>query len=268
LGAVSTGSHDLSSLRTGIMSGAPCPVHLMQQVRETLHVPEVTITYGMTETSPVSTQSLPDDTLERRVSTVGRVHPHVEIKIVDPETGSIRPRGCVGELCTRGYSVMLGYWRNEAATAEAIDAARWMHTGDVAVMDDDGYVQIAGRIKDMIIRGGENIYPREIEEYIQTHPDVAEAQVVGLPSERYGEEVVAFVKLQPGSTESIEALDAHCRGAIATYKIPAYWRIVAEFPMTVTGKVQKGRLREAAIREITEAPTDPAGMKHDVATTN
>src|ERR1044071_4233797 len=185
---------DLTSLRTGIMAGSPCPVEVMKQVQSSMHIPEVTICYGMTETSPVSTQSSWDDPLERRVSTVGRVHPHVEIKIVDPETGAIVPRGTPGELCTRGYSVMLGYWNNEQATREAIDAAGWMHTGDVATMDAEGYVNIVGRIKDMIIRGGENVYPREVEEYLLTHPDVVDAQVIGVPSERYGEEVMAWVR--------------------------------------------------------------------------
>jgi Acyl-CoA synthetases (AMP-forming)/AMP-acid ligases II len=241
---------DLSSLRTGIMAGSPCPVEVMKQVQSSMHVPEVTICYGMTETSPVSTQSSWDDPLERRVSTVGRVHPHVEIKIVDPETGAIVPRGVAGELCTRGYSVMLGYWGNEEATREAIDEAGWMHTGDLATADADGYVNIVGRIKDMIIRGGENVYPREVEEYLYTHPAVLDVQVIGVPSAKYGEEVMAWVKRRPGRDVSGEELAAFCRGRIATFKIPAYWKFVDEFPTTVTGKVQKFRMREVAVTEL------------------
>jgi fatty-acyl-CoA synthase len=241
---------DLSSLRTGIMAGSPCPVEVMKQVQSSMHVPEVTICYGMTETSPVSTQSSWDDPLERRVSTVGRVHPHVEIKIVDPETGAIVPRGVAGELCTRGYSVMLGYWGNEEATREAIDEAGWMHTGDLATADADGYVNIVGRIKDMIIRGGENVYPREVEEYLYTHPAVLDVQVIGVPSAKYGEEVMAWVKRRPGRDVSGEELTAFCRGRIATFKIPAYWKFVDEFPTTVTGKVQKFRMREVAVTEL------------------
>jgi fatty-acyl-CoA synthase len=241
---------DLSSLRTGIMAGSPCPVEVMKQVQSSMHVPEVTICYGMTETSPVSTQSSWDDPLERRVSTVGRVHPHVEIKIVDPETGAIVPRGVPGELCTRGYSVMLGYWGNEEATRDAIDDARWMHTGDLATADAEGYVNIVGRIKDMIIRGGENVYPREIEEYLYTHPAVLDVQVIGVPSAKYGEEVMAWVKRKPGRDVSSEELTAFCRGRIATFKIPAYWKFVDEFPTTVTGKVQKFRMREVAVAEL------------------
>jgi fatty-acyl-CoA synthase len=204
----------------------------------------------MTETSPVSTQSLTDDPLDKRVSTVGRIHPHVEIKIVDPTTGEIVPRREPGELCTRGYSVMLGYWNNLEATSEAIDAARWMHTGDLATMDDEGYVNIVGRIKDMIIRGGENVYPREIEEFLYTHPDISDVQVIGVPSARYGEEVMAWVKLREGATASDEDLAAFCRGKIATYKIPRYWKFVDGFPMTVTGKIQKFRMRELAVEEL------------------
>ena len=243
-------NYDLSSLRTGIMAGSPCPVEVMKKVQSLMHMPEVTICYGMTETSPVSTQSLRDDPLEKRVSTVGRIHPHVEIKIVHPETGVIVPRGTPGELCTRGYSVMLGYWDNEQATREAIDAARWMHTGDLATMDDEGYVNIVGRIKDMIIRGGENIYPREVEEFLYTHPDVIDAQVIGVPSERYGEEVMAWVRLRPGATVRGPDLAEYCRGRIATYKIPRYWKFVDEYPMTVTGKIQKFRMREMAVAEL------------------
>jgi fatty-acyl-CoA synthase len=241
---------DLTSLRTGIMAGSPCPVEVMKKVQSVMHMPEVTICYGMTETSPVSTQSLLDDPIEKRVSTVGRVHPHVEIKIVDAETGQIVPHGTPGELCTRGYSVMLGYWDNDAATHEAIDSAGWMHTGDLATMDSEGYVNIVGRIKDMIIRGGENVYPREVEEYLLTHPDVVDAQVIGVPSERYGEEVMAWVRARPDSALTADALTLFCKGRIATYKIPAYWRFVDSFPMTVTGKIQKFRMREHAIAEL------------------
>ena len=241
---------DLTSLRTGIMAGSPCPVEVMKKVQSVMHMPEVTICYGMTETSPVSTQSLLDDPLEKRVSTVGRVHPHVEIKIVDPETGRIVEHGTPGELCTRGYSVMLGYWNNSDATRQAIDEAGWMHTGDLATMDADGYVNIVGRIKDMIIRGGENIYPREVEEYLLTHPDVVDVQVIGVPSERYGEEVMAWVRARASSDLSGAVLTRYCAGKVARYKIPAYWRFVDSFPMTVTGKVQKFRMREMAIAEL------------------
>ena len=241
---------DLTSLRTGIMAGSPCPVEVMKKVQSVMHIPEVTICYGMTETAPVSTQSLLDDPIEKRVSTVGRVHPHVEIKIIDAETGHVVPHGTTGELCTRGYSVMLGYWNDETATRAAIDAAGWMHTGDLATMDAEGYVNIVGRIKDMIIRGGENIYPREIEEYLLTHADVIDAQVIGVPSERYGEEVMAWVRARPDSGLTTDALSAFCKGRIATYKIPSYWRFVDSFPMTVTGKIQKFRMREMAIAEL------------------
>jgi fatty-acyl-CoA synthase len=241
---------DYSTLRTGIMAGAPCPVEVMRKVQSVMHMPAVTIAYGMTETSPVSTQSSTDDPLELRVSTVGRVHPHVEIKIVDPNDGQIVRRGEPGELCTRGYSVMLGYWGNEQATRESIDAARWMHTGDLATMDDAGYVNIVGRIKDMIIRGGENVYPREVEEFLYTHPDISDVQVIGIPSERYGEEVMAWVKLRPDADVDGEALMAFCRGRIATFKIPRYWKFVDGFPMTVTGKIQKFKMREQASAEM------------------
>jgi fatty-acyl-CoA synthase len=241
---------DLSSLRTGIMAGSPCPVEVMRRVQSEMHMPEVTICYGMTETAPVSTQSSTDDPLEKRVSTVGRIHPHVEIKIVDASTGAIVPRGQAGELCTRGYSVMLGYWNNPEATRQAIDPARWMHTGDLATMDALDYVNIVGRIKDMIIRGGENIYPREIEEFLYTHPGVSDVQVIGVPSERYGEEVMAWVKLRDGEQLTDEALTAFCRGKIATYKIPRYWKFVDGFPMTVTGKIQKFKMRETAVSEL------------------
>jgi fatty-acyl-CoA synthase len=241
---------DLSSLRTGVMAGSPCPIETMKSVRTAMHMEEVTICYGMTETSPVSTQSSVDDPVDKRVTTVGRVHPHLEIKVVDPATGRIAPRGTPGEQCTRGYSVMLGYWDDDEATRAAIDPAGWMHTGDLAVMDDEGYVSIVGRIKDVIIRGGENIYPRELEEFLLTVPDVVEAYVIGVPSARYGEEVMAWVKLREGSSADGDALADVCRGAIATFKIPRYWKLVDEFPMTVTGKIQKYRMREAAIEEL------------------
>jgi fatty-acyl-CoA synthase len=244
------GRFDFSTLRTGIMAGSPCPVEVMKKVQSRMNMTEVTICYGMTETSPVSTQSTIDDPLDKRVSTVGRVHPHAEIKIVDPLTGGVVPRGEPGELCSRGYMVMLGYWNNEAATREAIDAARWMHTGDLATMDEDGYVSIVGRIKDMVIRGGENIYPREIEEFLYTHPDVADVQVIGVPSERYGEEVMAWVHAREGAEVTGEQLEQYCRGRIASYKIPRYWKFVDGFPMTVTGKVQKYKMRETAIDEL------------------
>ncbi|MGI8561983.1 MAG: AMP-binding protein [Candidatus Dormibacter sp.] len=244
------GSYDFSSLRTGIMAGSPCPVEVMKKVTSRLNMPEVTICYGMTETSPVSTQSLTDDPLDKRVSTVGRVHPHVEVKIIDAADGRIVPRGAPGELCTRGYSVMLGYWNNEVATREAIDAARWMHTGDLATMDQDGYVNIVGRIKDVIIRGGENIYPREVEEFLYAHPDISDVQVIGVPSERYGEEVMAWIKPREGVQLSEEGLTDYCRGKIATFKIPRYWKLVEGFPMTVTGKIQKFKMRETAIDEL------------------
>jgi len=239
-----------TTLRTGIMAGSPCPVEVMKRVVADMGMREVTICYGMTETSPVSTQSGRGDPLDKRVGTVGRVHPHIEVKIVNPDTGDIAPLGKPGELCTRGYSVMLGYWENEEATRTAIDAVGWMHTGDLATMDDEGYVNIVGRIKDMIIRGGENVYPREIEEFLHTHPDVAEAQVIGVPSERYGEEVMAWVRPKPGAILDAAVLEAHCRGKIASYKVPRYWRIALEFPMTVTGKVQKFRMREMAVEEL------------------
>ena len=250
---------DFSSLRTGVMAGSPCPVEVMKQVRERMHIPEITICYGMTETSPVSTQTRVDDPVEKRVTTVGSVHPHVEVKIVDPESGRVLGRNESGELCTRGYCVMLGYWNDATATAAAIDAGRWMHTGDLASMDDDGYVSIVGRIKDMIIRGGENVYPREIEEFLYTHPDVADAQVIGVPSARYGEEVMAWVKPKPNASVDAKGLTAFCRGTIATYKIPRYWKIVDAFPMTVTGKVQKYLMREISTRELETRRRQEAG---------
>jgi fatty-acyl-CoA synthase len=241
---------DLSTLRTGIMAGSPCPVEVMKQVTERMNMREVTICYGMTETSPVSTQTTADDPLDKRVGSVGRVHPHVEVKIVDPESGAVVPRGAGGELCTRGYSVMLGYHGNDEATRAAIDVGGWMHTGDLATMDALGYVNIVGRIKDMIIRGGENVYPREIEEFLHTHPGVSEAQVIGVPSAKYGEEVMAWVRPRPDVTLTEAEMLAHCTGRIATFKVPKYWRFVSEFPMTVTGKVQKFRMREIAVGEL------------------
>jgi fatty-acyl-CoA synthase len=250
--------YDLSSLRTGIMAGSPCPVEVMKRVVSEMHMAEVTICYGMTETSPVSTQTRADDDMERRVSTVGRVHPHVEVKIINPETGQIVPCGAPGELCTRGYSVMLGYWDDEAQTSAAIDAARWMHTGDLAVMDDAGYLNIAGRIKDMVIRGGENIYPREIEEFLYSHPAIENVQVIGVPDAKFGEELCAWIKLRPGQALTLEELREFCTGKIAHYKIPRYLRITGEFPMTVTGKVQKYKMREVSVTELDLG--DAAGM--------
>jgi fatty-acyl-CoA synthase len=243
-------SFDLTSLRTGIMAGAPCPVEVMKQVRSRMHMDEVTIACGMTETAPLSTQTSVDDPVEKRVTTVGRVHPHVEVKIVDPVTGATVARGVPGEQCTRGYGVMLGYWDDPEATAKAIDADGWMHSGDLAVMDDEGYVSIVGRIKDMIIRGGENIYPREVEEFLYQLPEIDQVEVIGVPSQRYGEEVMAWVRLRDGVTASAEELIAACRGRIATYKIPRYWKFVDSFPMTVTGKTQKFRMREIAVQEL------------------
>jgi fatty-acyl-CoA synthase len=241
---------DLSSLRTGIMAGSPCPVEVMKQAVSAMHMEEVTICYGMTETSPVSTQTAASDSLDKRVSTVGRVHPHVEVKITDPLTDHVVPRGTPGELLTRGYSVMVGYWEDPERTAEAIDAQRWMHTGDLATMDADGYVNIVGRIKDMVIRGGENVYPREIEEYLYTHPDVVDVQVIGVPDVKYGEELMAWVKLRDGADVDEEALRDYCRGRIAHFKVPRYIRVTDDFPMTVTGKVQKFKMREVAIAEL------------------
>jgi fatty-acyl-CoA synthase len=243
-------SYDLSSLRTGIMAGSPCPVEVMRKVVDRMHMSGVTICYGMTETSPVSTQTAADDDLEHRTSTVGRVHPHVEIRVADPDTGRTLRRGQTGEFQTRGYCVMLGYWDDPERTAEAIDQARWMHTGDQAVMADDGYVKIVGRIKDMIIRGGENVYPREIEEFLYTHPAVADVQVVGVPDERYGEEIMAWVIAREGATVDEAELREYCRGKIAHYKIPRYVASRSDFPMTVTGKVQKHKLREQAIERL------------------
>ncbi|MBF8652106.1 AMP-binding protein [Pseudomonas putida] len=240
---------DLSSLRSGIMAGATCPIEVMRRVIDQMHMAQVQIAYGMTETSPVSLQTGPDDDLELRVTTVGRTQPQLESKIIDPQ-GATVARGETGELCTRGYSVMLGYWDNPEATASAIDAAGWMHSGDLAVMDEAGYVRIVGRNKDMIIRGGENIYPREIEEFFYTHPAVADAQVIGIPCSRYGEDIVAWVKLHPGHQATAEELQAWCKSRIAHYKVPRHIRLVDEFPMTVTGKVQKFRMREISVAEL------------------
>jgi len=261
LGDPSFGSHDLSSLRTGIMAGSPCPVEVMKRVVADMGMTEVTICYGMTETSPVSTQTRVTDDLERRVSTVGQVHPHVEIKIVDPVTGLVVPPGTPGEFCTRAYSVMLGYWDQPEKTAEVLDAAGWMHTGDLAEMDEAGYVNIVGRIKDMVIRGGENVYPREVEEFLYTHPDIVDAQVIGVPDEKYGEELAAWVRLRPGAPElTAQALREFCTGKLAHYKIPRYVRVVDEFPMTVTGKVRKVQMREESVKLL--GLEEVAGREH------
>ncbi|HEY2245317.1 MAG TPA: AMP-binding protein [Xanthobacteraceae bacterium] len=243
------GKFDLSSLRTGIMAGSPCPIEVMKRAVAKMSLREITIAYGMTETSPVSFQSSTTDPLERRVSTVGRIQPHIEVKIVDRE-GRIVPTGTPGELLTRGYSVMLGYWDDEARTREAIDAARWMHTGDLATIDAEGYCNIVGRIKDMVIRGGENVYPREIEEFLYRHPKIQDVQVIGVPDERYGEEICAWVKLRPGVSANEEEIRAFCRDQIAHYKVPRYIKFVDEFPMTVTGKIQKFIMRERMISEL------------------
>ena len=250
LGLSDFADFDLATLRTGIMAGSPCPIEVMKQVNAKMHMEEVTICYGMTETSPVSFQSTTDDPLDKRVTTVGRVHPHVECKIIDPATGQVVPRGEPGELLSRGYIVMLGYWNNPEATAAAIDAGRWMHTGDLATMDAEGYVNIVGRAKDMIIRGGENIYPREIEEFLYGHPAVQDVQVIGVPDEKYGEAVMAWVIRKPGQAVTGDELRAYCQGRIAHYKIPRYWHFTDAFPMTITGKIQKFKMREAAVAEL------------------
>jgi fatty-acyl-CoA synthase len=242
--------YDLSSLRTGIMAGSPCPVEVMKRVMERMHMSEVGICYGMTETSPVSTQTAHDDPVEKRVGSVGRVHPHVEVKIVEPEGGATVARGDPGELCTRGYSVMAGYWNDPERTAEAIDADGWMHTGDLATMDDEGYINIVGRSKDMVIRGGENVYPREVEEFLYEHPGIADVQVIGVPDERFGEELMAWIIPRGGASLDAEAVREFCEGRIAHYKIPRYVKTVDAFPMTVTGKVQKFKMREQAIGEL------------------
>lgn len=246
---------DLSSLRTGIMAGATCPIEVMRRVISEMHMEEVQIAYGMTETSPVSLQTGADDELERRVSTVGRTQPHLETKVVDEQSNTV-PRGEIGELCTRGYSVMLGYWNNPDATADAIDEDGWMHTGDLAVMDDAGYVRIVGRSKDMIIRGGENIYPREIEEFLYTHPAVADVQVIGIPDDKYGEEIVAWVKLKGDENANAEQLRDYCKNRIAHFKTPRHFKFVDDFPMTVTGKIQKFRMREISIEEVRVTVTE------------
>ncbi|TCK27572.1 AMP-binding protein [Pseudonocardia endophytica] len=267
LNAPTFADHDVSSLRTGIMAGSPCPVEVMKQVVDRMGMAEVTIAYGMTETSPVSTQTRRDDSLELRVSTVGRVLPHLEVKIVDPETGLTVPRGEPGELCTRGYSVMLGYWNEPDKTAEAIDPARWMHTGDLGVMDDDGYVNITGRIKDMVIRGGENVYPREIEEFLHTHPDILDAQVVGVPDVKYGEELCAWVIQREGSTPlDADAVREFATGKLAHYKIPRYVMVVDEFPMTVTGKVRKVEMRATSVDRLGLGDASSAGKAQETST--
>ncbi|OLO08767.1 AMP-binding protein [Salinicola sp. MH3R3-1] len=244
------GDFDLSSLRTGIMAGSNCPIEVMKRVIERMHMEDVTIAYGMTETSPVSLQTRPDAPLAKRVATVGTIHPHLEVKIIDPASGRIVPRGVSGELCTRGYSVMLGYWNNDAATRQSIDPQGWMHTGDLAMMDDDGFVAITGRIKDMIIRGGENLYPREIEEFLYTHPGISDAQVFGVPDPKYGEAVAVWVRLVEGVELDEEAIRDYCRDRIDHHKIPRYVRFVDEFPMTVSGKIQKFRMRQATSEEL------------------
>jgi fatty-acyl-CoA synthase len=244
------GQFNLSSLRTGVMAGSPCPVEVMKKVQSLMHMKDVQICYGMTETSPVSTQTSAGTPFEKQVGTVGTVQDHLEIKIIDPETGAVQELNKPGELCTRGYSVMLGYWNNAKATAEAVDQARWMHTGDLATMDDEGYVNIVGRIKDMILRGGENIYPREIEEFLYTHEAIADVQVIGVPSEKYGEEVMAWVKIKSDRSVSVNDLIDFCSKQIAHYKIPKHWKFVDGFPMTVTGKIRKVEMRETAIEEL------------------
>jgi fatty-acyl-CoA synthase len=253
-------SYDLTSLRTGIMAGSPCPVEVMKRVISEMGMAEVTICYGMTETSPVSTQTRRDDDLDRRVSSVGRPHPHIEVKVVDPETGRTLPRGETGEFCTRGYSVMLGYWDEPEKTAEAIDRAGWMHTGDLATMDDAGYLNIVGRTKDMVIRGGENIYPREIEEFLYGHPAVSDVQVVGVPDARFGEELCAWVRRKDGATVTEDEIREYCRGSLAHYKVPRYVRFVDEFPMTITGKIQKYKMRDVSVEEL--GLQDAAGARH------
>jgi fatty-acyl-CoA synthase len=251
LGVDDFDQYDLSSLRTGIMAGSPCPVEVMKRVMAEMHMGEVAIAYGMTETSPVSTQTRADDDLELRTETVGGVMPHVEIKVIDAETGMVVQRGTPGEICTRGYSVMLGYWDEPDKTAEAIDTGRWMHTGDLGIMRSDGYLNVVGRIKDMVIRGGENIYPREIEEFLFTHPDIDEVAAIGVPDERYGEEIMVWVRLRPGAPDlDAETVRAYCEGRIAHNKIPRYIRVVESFPMTVTGKIRKVEMREVSIQEL------------------
>jgi fatty-acyl-CoA synthase len=243
-------NYNLSSLRTGLMAGSPCPVEVMKQVNTAMHMHEVEIAYGMTETSPMSFQTLTDSPLDKRVSTVGQVHPHVEVKIIHLGTCQVVPIEEKGELCTREYCVMLGYWNDEEKTREAIDKAGWMHTGDLAVMDEEGYVSIVGRIKDMVIRGGENVYPREIEEFLYTHPKISDVQVIGVPDPKYGEEIMAWVKLKEANTATDEELRKFCRDKIAHFKIPRYFKFVDSYPMTVTGKIQKFVMREQSIKEL------------------
>lgn len=241
---------DLKSLRTGIMAGSPCPVEVMKKVKTLMNMNEVQVAYGMTETSPVSMQTKVGTPLEKQVSTVGQIHPHLEVKIIDPETGLVVPIGVTGELCTRGYSIMLGYWNNEEQTKTAIDAARWMHTGDLATMDEEEYINIVGRIKDMIIRGGENIYPREIEEFLYGHPKVSDVQVIGVPDLKYGEEVMAWIKLKEGETATADEIQEFCNGKIAHFKVPRYYKFTNDFPMTVTGKIRKVEMRKVSIEEL------------------
>jgi fatty-acyl-CoA synthase len=242
--------HNLATLRTGIMAGSPCPVEVMNRVISDMGMSEITICYGMTETSPVSFQTRIGDPLELRVSTVGCAHPHVEARIIDPLSGKTLPRGSAGELCIRGYLVMLKYWNNADATKEAIDAEGWMHTGDLAMMGENGYVNIVGRTKDMISRGGEKVFPREVEDFLYTHPKISEVQVIGIPSRKYGEEVMAWVKLKPGEAATAEELQEFCKGKIAYFKIPTYFKFTDEFPMTVTGKIQKFRMKEISTKEL------------------
>lgn len=258
LGLPDFDSYDLSSLRTGVMAGSPCPVEVMKQCVDRMHMDDVTICYGMTETSPVSTQTLPDDSIHHRTATVGRAHPHVEVRIADPETGETMQRGETGEFCTRGYSVMQGYWNDSQKTRAAIDDEGWMHTGDLAVMADDGYCNIVGRIKDMVIRGGENIYPREIEEFLYTHPDIEDVQAIGVPDDRYGEELMVWVKVRAGATVDEDEVREFCRGQIAHFKVPRYVKFVGDFPMTVTGKVRKVEMREQSIAELGLHSTETA----------
>ncbi len=241
---------DLSTLRTGIMAGSPCPIEVMKKVQSLMNMKDVQIAYGMTETSPVSTQTKMGTPLEKQVSTVGQVLPHIEVKIIDEQTGQVVPIGAPGEFCTRGYSVMLGYWNDEEKTRAAIDAARWMHTGDIAIMDEEGYINISGRIKDMIVRGGENIYPREIEEFLYTHPKISDVQVIGVPSAKFGEEVMAWVKLKDAEQATAEEIKAFCQGQIAHFKIPKYYKFTDDFPMTVTGKIRKIEMRTISIKEL------------------
>jgi fatty-acyl-CoA synthase len=250
LGLPTFAEFELGSLRTGIMAGSPCPIEVMKKVESEMGIEQISIAFGQTETSPVTTFVRVDDTLEHRCSTVGQVMPHTEIKIVDPAGGMIVSRGEPGEFCARGYPVMRGYWNDPERTDEAIDPAGWMHSGDLATMDEEGYVRVVGRIKDMVIRGGENVYPREIEEFLYSHPQIADVQVIGVPDERYGEELMAWVIARPGATLSVDEVRDYCRGQIAHFKVPRYVKFVDAFPMTVTGKIQKFKLREAAIEEL------------------